>query len=93
MSYKQVTLLTGQSLYDVSIQEYGHTDGIWMILEDNPTIASDLSSVPTPGSKITIRQKMAKKTTHIVSSGVAATTTVNHYATFGYWQNGYSITK
>lgn len=106
MTYKQVILLTGQTLYDLAIQEYGHTDGLWLILEDNPGIASDLSSVPAPGTLVNIRLDVPELSDNNrliaaefarrgqkVASGAQATIIVSQYATAGYWQQGYSTLK
>jgi phage tail protein X len=106
MKFKEVTLLIGQTLYDLAVQEYGHTDGLWLILEDNPGIASDLSSVPAPGTVVNVRLEVPELSTNNraiaaefarrgqkVASGMEATITVNQYATAGYWQQGYSSLK
>jgi hypothetical protein len=103
---KEVTLLTGQTLYDVAVQEYGHTDGIWLLLEDNPGIVSDLSSVPAPGTVVNIRLQVPELSAdnqaiaaefarrgQKVASGAPPTAATDEYVTTGYWVSGYSIIK
>lgn len=106
ITYKQLPLLTGQTLYDVAVQEYGHSDGLWLLLEDNPGIVSDLSSVPAPGTVLNIRLQVPElsatnraiaaeyaRNRQRVVSGAPDTASIDEYVTTGYWQAGYSTTK
>lgn len=43
----------GQNIYDVAIQEYGDTEGVYLLLEDNPTLSLD--SVLNAGQLLTIK--------------------------------------
>lgn len=38
MANKQVTVKRGQTIFDVSLAEYGHSEGVEWILEDNPSV-------------------------------------------------------
>lgn len=52
---KEVILLTGQTVYDLALQEYGHTDGVFMIVQDNPELIGEWGDVPPAGSKVQVR--------------------------------------
>ncbi len=55
MNYKEVILLTGQTIYDLAVQEYGHTDGVFLLLEDNPELIGEWGDVPQAGTKVLVR--------------------------------------
>lgn len=43
----------GQDLYDLSIQEYGSVEAIFLLLEDNPALSLD--TVLSPGQEVKFR--------------------------------------
>lgn len=55
MNYKEVTVLTGQTLYDIAVQEYGHTEGLFLLLEDNDGVIDDLGETPEAGTNLLVR--------------------------------------
>jgi hypothetical protein len=103
MPYKELTLLSGQTLYDVAIQEYGHTDGVFLLLEDNEGVIDDLSEIPPAGTKLLIRLQVpelsddnraiaaefARRGQQVVS-GLPANRQPKEYVLAGYWNKGYS---
>ncbi|OJV30444.1 MAG: hypothetical protein BGO32_08605 [Bacteroidetes bacterium 37-13] len=99
---KEVILLTGQTLYDLAIQEYGHTDGIFLILEDNPGVVNDFADVPQPGTKVLVRLNVPELSDNnraiaaefarqgkLVASGLAPTVLPEMYVEDGYWVHDY----
>ena len=52
---KEIKTVFGQTLYDLAIQEYGHLDGFFLLLEDNEGIINDLSETPPAGTRVLIR--------------------------------------
>lgn len=95
---KVVKLAYGQTLYDLAVQEYGHTDGFFVILEDNPGIVQDLADVPAPGTEVMIRDvpvinddnrsiaaEIKRKERRVVSGSTATP-----IAGDGYWEEDYS---
>ncbi len=52
----------GQSLYDISVQEYGDVKGIWWILQDNDDVLPDgVCSVMPAGKELKIRKKKPER--------------------------------
>lgn len=100
---KQIPLLFGQTLIDLAIQEYGHYDGLFTILEDNSDVISDFSEVPSPGTMINIRlnkpkfsddslinsTEFARKDLKAVSGSIESVGD-KVYVTEGYWEENYS---
>lgn len=98
---KEIRTVWGQTLYDLAIQEYGHTDGIFLLLEDNPGVVNDFADVPEPGTKVLIRDvpelsdnnraiaaEFARRG-KLVVSGLAATVLPEMYVESGYWVHDY----
>ena len=54
MSKYSIKIKKGQSVYDVSIQEYGTIEGVDFLLEDNPEL--DLFAIPGAGTFLLIRE-------------------------------------
>ena len=50
------TVEEGQSLFDLTIQEYGDIQGIFLLLFDNP--GSLIGDVPTPGQSLAFRDNV-----------------------------------
>lgn len=96
-----VKLAYGQTLYDLAIQEYGHTDGIFLLLEDNPGVVNDFADVPQPGTPLLIREVPVLSDDNraiaaefarqgkLVASGLAATVLPEMYVNTNYWQENY----
>lgn len=90
----------GQGIWDIGAQEYGHVDGAFLLVEDNPNYA--VTDVPMPGAILLIRDEVPKlsetnqkvaaeyKTKGIaVASGLAATVLPEIYVEDGYWVDDY----
>lgn len=48
-----VKSIEGQTIYDIALQQYGCFEGVFLILEDNPTI--NLNTVLQPNTEIKIK--------------------------------------
>lgn len=55
-----VTVRTGQNIFDVALQEYGHAEGIQFLIEDNPTFPL-LTTPLIVGKKMQIRPQYKDK--------------------------------
>lgn len=51
-----VVVLEGQTTLDIAIQEYGTIDAIWQIIDDNPSILTNINSQPVVGQILTIQK-------------------------------------
>ena len=103
---KEIKTVFGQTLYDLAIQEYGHLDGFFLLLEDNEGIINDLSETPPAGTRVLIRlqvpelsennraiaAELARRGKLVVSgvNNISATPTIPIYVNPGYWQNDYA---
>lgn len=65
MAIKQITVLPGQSIWDIAVQEYGSPSGVAALITDNLELL-DLSATPVPGTKIKI------DSTKIINNDVVA---------------------
>lgn len=54
---KSAIIEYGQSLFDLALMHYGSADGVFLLVEDNPDLVSNWHDVPTPGTRIYIRQQ------------------------------------
>lgn len=59
-NYKSIVIKEGQSILDISVQEYGNISGVWLIMEDNPELGS-LDDNLTSGVLLRIRVSDPKK--------------------------------
>lgn len=98
---KKCTVQYGQSMWDIAIQEYGHVDGVFLLVKDNPNYS--ITDVPVPGEELLIRDEtpeLSEDNRRIaaayqeqkitVASGIAASYSLSMYVTVGYWKNGYT---
>lgn len=96
----EYTVQYGQSLWDIAIQEYGHVQGVELLVKDNPQLA--VTTVPAVGSKVLIRPEVPelsntnqrivaeyKKQNITVASTAPATATLRRYVISGYVLQGY----
>lgn len=95
------TTEAGQTIIDVAIEYYGCYEGVFLILEDNPTLvlgdklnASQKivlrDAVPTlTDNNVTIAQYFATKNIKVNSGDKPLTTTGNNYVEPGYVETGY----
>lgn len=96
-------MIQGQTLLDLAIEKYGHLDGVFWIIEDNPGLS--VSSIPSPGTEIFIRdaftdmdqtsfsvRKYFESRSLQVSTGLVSDDTIlqKHYVKPGYWKSGYT---
>lgn len=93
----------GQTLIDLALQYYGCYEGLFILLEDNPTINS-IDEVPQPGTILLIRDSVPALTDNNVSvvaeinkrsltfnSSIAADEiTTLPYIEAGYWSSTYT---
>lgn len=102
---KEVILLTGQTVYDLAVQEYGHTDGVFLLLEDNPELIGEWGDVPQAGTKVLVRLEIpelsddnkaivaefARKEQKVVS-GIESNHNVDDdmYVEDDYWEDNYT---
>lgn len=105
MRYRQVRVMSGQTLADVAVQEYGHMDGVWLLLEDNPGLVADLGEVPAPGTVVNVRvdvpelgpgsretAEALKRYGQKVATGAVWTEKPwDGYVAEGYWAEGYGV--
>lgn len=47
-------VIDGQTIYDIAIQFYGSIDGVFLLLQDNPTL-NGLDTILTAGQKLKIK--------------------------------------
>lgn len=100
----EYTVQYGQSLWDIAIQEYGHIDGIFLLVKDNLQLS--VTSVPAVGSKVLLRNEVPelsdnnqrivaefKRNNITVASNAPATATLSRYVLQGYVVSGYVINK
>lgn len=52
MAIKYITVLERQSVWDLAVQEYGSSEGVYQLILDNPELNFEVT--PTPGTKIKI---------------------------------------
>lgn len=52
---KRVTVLYGQNMNDLAIQEYGSTEGVFQLMKDNPTVITRLDMELVPGTMLFIK--------------------------------------
>lgn len=102
---KEVILLTGQTVYDLAVQEYGHTDGVFLLIEDNPSLIGEWGDVPHAGTKVLVRLEVpelsddnkaiaaefARREQKVVSGEFAeqVVTPTPIYVDLEYWDNYY----
>lgn len=75
-SFKDVIVKHNQSLYDISIQEFGSVEGVFWLLEDNETLyspvdiieAGDVLKIRDDAMHVPIKEEL--KHFEIVSGGV-----------------------
>jgi hypothetical protein len=91
----------GQGIWDVGAQEYGHVDGAFLVVEDNPNYA--VTDVPFPGAILLIRDEVPKlsetnqaiaaeykqKAITIASGQLTNKQVQGEYVANGYWRTGY----
>jgi hypothetical protein len=56
--FKPIKTISGQSLIDVALQEYGAYEGVFIILKDNPNLENTMGVNLVPGTSINIRQEV-----------------------------------
>lgn len=97
---KQYVTQYGQSLIDIALQEYGHIDGVFQIIKDNPQYA--ITDVPKVGDVVLIQKtvpvlsldnnKIAEtiKSDNItMASGLNTNLQRRTYVEAGYLRRGY----
>lgn len=52
---RQVTVLQGQTITDIALQEYGSAEGLFAFLEANQNL--DLDSQLEPGQKVLVKEE------------------------------------
>lgn len=62
MATKTIKTGIGQSLINIAVQEYGCYEGVFLLLDDNPTIVSSLSHVFAPGTSVVIQNPVPQLT-------------------------------
>lgn len=55
MSFYNILTVKGQTLIDISMEEYGHIDGAFYLLEDNKGIVTSLTEELAPGIVLKLR--------------------------------------
>lgn len=53
--YKEVRVLSGQSLYDIALQEYGVVASIFVLFQDNTDVLPYLNYAPSAGTILKVR--------------------------------------
>lgn len=53
--YKTIKLSVGQSLINLAVQEYGCYEGLFLLVEDNQAVISNIAQVLPAGTPINIR--------------------------------------
>lgn len=54
----------GQSLFDLALQHYGSTEGIFLLLTDNPQLVNNWHDNPIPGTEIYIKSAPINERIH-----------------------------
>jgi hypothetical protein len=79
MEFYKIFTKESQSLIDIALQEYGHVDGVFYLLEDNPGVLINTTDEPEPGTVIYIREKPEvadlKRLDYVRKGRIAAVTT------------------
>ncbi len=52
----EITTESGQTIWDIAVQEYGDVMAAWIIQEDNPSLFPDLNTDPPGNTKVKIRE-------------------------------------
>jgi hypothetical protein len=99
---RKYTVQYGQTMLDIAVQEYGHVDGVFLLIKDNPNYS--ITDVPVPGEELLIRDEAPqlsednrriaaeyKEQGITVASGMAASYSLGMYVTVGFWKNGYTL--
>jgi hypothetical protein len=60
-----IVILEGQTTLDIAIQEYGTLDAIWQIIDDNPSILTNINSQPVVGQILKIQKSSSLPNTDI----------------------------
>lgn len=60
MATKRITVLPGQSIWDLAIIHYGHVDGVKQLILDNPATCNFSGDI-TPGTELVISQDPINK--------------------------------
>ena len=94
MNYREVVVIKGQSLTDISIQEYGNVEAVFALMVDNSVKLNAMNDVLNAGTILRIR-----KVNHymIQTAGNKVTNTNpinmlgNGYVATGYVASGYLV--
>ncbi len=54
MSQKRIIVQDRQSIWDVTLREYGSVEGVFQFLADNPNANLGFVSQPVPGTKVKV---------------------------------------
>lgn len=85
MEYREIVVIKGQSLTDISIQEYGNVEGVFALMVDNSQKLNAMSDVLKAGTVLRIR----KINPYTIQTGGNQVTNTNPLNTLG---NGYVAT-
>lgn len=96
MDYKEIVVKNGQSLLDISVQEYGNVEGVFALVIDNTDKINAFSDVLIPGTKLKIR----RISPYAIQVGGNQVTNSNSpiylgsgYVALGYVASGYVVSN
>lgn len=56
---RTIATQSGQTLFDIALQQYGHAEGVAWLIEDNPDLS--ISQVPVQGTVVKVRESVLDK--------------------------------
>lgn len=76
---RKIKVQSGQTAWDVALQEYGSFKGFFWLIDDNPSVFNDLNAILNNGTELYIREEFIDKdilkyyTTNIIKPANAIT--------------------
>lgn len=96
MGYKEIVVKKGQSLSDISVQEYGNVEGVFALMVDNSVKLNAMSDVLVPGTILRIRKSnpyaIQTAGNHVTNTN-PLNTLGNGYVATGYVASGYVVSS
>lgn len=96
MDYREIVVKKGQSLTDISVQEYGNVEGVFALMVDNTMKLNAMSDVLTANTILRIRKKNPydiQTTGNYVTNTNPLNTLGNGYVANGYVASGYVVSS
>jgi hypothetical protein len=96
MVFREIVVKKGQSLTDISIQEYGNIEGVFALMVDNTIKLNAMSDVLVAGTILRIRKinpyAIQTAGNHVTNTN-PLNTLGNGYVATGYIASGYMVSS